>query len=64
MYPVLPRQSSADRGFPALLEPALPLAGDGLNVCTGVNIDPWLGSTLTREWLGTVPQTAVSVPGP
>lgn len=48
----------------AVLEPALPVAGDGLNICAGVNIDPWLGRTLIQQWLGTVLQTAVSHPLP
>lgn len=46
----------------AVLESALPVAGNGLNICAGVNIVLWLGRTLIQQWLGTVLQTTVSHP--
>lgn len=64
-YPLLPRQSSADGGFKdaAVLEPALPVAGGGQDICAAVNIDPWLWRTLIQRGAGgNVLQTAVAGP--
>lgn len=63
VYPDL--QSSADRVVPpsgAGLQPALPVAGDGLNVGARVDIDPWVGRSLIPQCPGLVLQPMVSQP--